>query len=420
MNNNVLAWLHEQDALDLQGGPNMAQDPNQAVAPEEAPNDQNMEAEPTEPQEPEDITQDPVAPEMPEQPEKKDFESWKKTYFKESIKGDTLGLMDLLSQVRDGDLSPSDKKFVEDNYNVQLIRQNANIERASKEIRRNIKTQLDKNNPATSVANHITAVLETDPTLTNTFIKINGYGGLKGDLHRKYIGALLCATQVGSGANTEDLVYNEKDYSILISTRVASKWGDVFLGTWSLREDDPEKFLSEPEMDRLNDGSPEEREALRKRLIIESIAELFETRAFIINIVGDDGTLYTLGWDIANSLRSAYTAGKIKVRVKKSENSEALISDEGEIVPLVDISLMYAKETGGQDEDGMPEIKEMEFIQRKDGQLFFKASLQVTKEASAAMQGMSFKQSPFSGHPMDLTNLSKCHYSASDLITRTC
>jgi hypothetical protein len=420
MNINVLDWLAEQDNLDLQGSPAVpGADPNQPTP--QAPETQMMANQPAEePQEPDDITQDPATPDMPEQPEKQDFESWKKSFFKESTKGDTLQLMDLLSQVRDSDLGPADKKFVEDNYNVQLIRQNANVEKASKEIRRSIKGQLDKNNPATSVTNHITAVLESDPTLINTFIKINGYSGLKGDLHRKYVGALLCATQVGSGANTEDLVYNEKDYSILISTRIASKWGDVMLGAWSLREDDPEKFLSEPEIERLNDGSPEERDALRKRLVVESIAELFETRSFLINIVGDDGTLYTLGWDIANSLRSAYSAGKIKVRVKKSENSEALISDEGEIVPLVDISLMYVKETGGQTEDGMPEVKELEFVQRKDGQLFFKASLQTAKEAAAAMQGMSLKESPFTGHPTDLVNLSRCHYSAADLIMRTC
>jgi hypothetical protein len=301
-----------------------------------------------------------------------------------------------------------------------LIRQNSNIEKASKEIRRNIKGQLDKNNPATSLANHISAVLDGDPNLKNTFIKINGYSGLKGDLHRKYIAALLCATQVGTGANTEDMVYNERDYSILISSRIASRWGDVFLGTWSLKEEDPEKFLSEPELNRLNDGSPEERDALRKRLIIESIAELFETRAFLINVIGDDGTLYTLGWDIGNSIRAAYTAGKIRVKTKKSENSEALISDDGEIVPMMDISIVFAKETGGQDEDGIPEVKEMDFIQRKDGQLFLKASLQTAKEASAAMQGMSFRESAFTGHPMDLTNLSRCHYSAADLIMRTC
>lgn len=389
------------------------------------PNVANMMQQnaPTEdPNNPEDVNQDPIAPDMPEpQNEVTDFEVWKNEYLKESITGNTNELMDLLNQVRDKEnLKPYQRKFVEDNVNIQLVRLNSNIDKASKEIRRQIKQQLDKNNPATSVINHVTAVLETIPTLNNIFIKLCGYTGQKGDLHRKYIAALIGGVQVGSGGNNEDIIYNEKEYSILVSTRFNSRWGDVMLGSWSLRSDDPERYLEEPELKRLQEGSPEEKDALRKRIVIDSIAQLFETRAFYINVVADDGTIFTLGWDIANSLRNAFVEGKLVVKTRQSGDSEAMIDDQGKIIPLVDVSIAYIKETGQQDEDGKPETEEVEFVDRKDGMLFLTADLKLIREASVALQGASFKETPYTGNPSDLTALKRCVYSAHDLLMRQC
>ncbi len=433
---NIEDWLSEADIPaaaavgDQAGGQAPTTDPTQntpdAGAQPPDPNVSNAQPEdPNQNQNPDqkdDVSSDPSAPHMPD--EKKtvdDFEVWKNSYLKESVKGDTNGLIELLNQVRDKDgLSPYQRKFVEDNWSVQLVRQHSNIEKASKEIRRNLKDQLDRNNPATSVVGHLTAVLETIPVLNNVFIKLGGYTGLKGDLHRKYIAALIGGVQVGSGANTEDVIFNERNYSILLSTRFNSKWGDVMLGSWSLKQDDPDKFLSDAELKRLQEGSPEEREVLRKRIVVESIADQFETRAFIINVVGDDGTIYTLGWDLASSLRGAYTDGKLVVKTRQSENSEAMINAEGEIVPYVDISINYVKETGQQDEDGKPEKKEMQFIERREGMLFLTAELQLIKEASTALQGAAFKEVPYNGNPSDLKTLSRCVYSAHDLLFRSC
>jgi hypothetical protein len=437
MKHNLEDWLVEQDIPPAAANPDTvgatggmmppSGSPDQAgtnPGPSQDPNIANMQQQnfPANQQGQVDVTEDPQAPDMPEQkPNVTDFEVWKKQYFKESIKGDTNLLIELLNQVRDKDgLQPYQKKFIEDNMNVQLVRMNSNVEKASKEIRRNIRDQLDRNNPATSVTNHMTAVLETIPMLNSIFIKFNGYSGLKGDLHRKYIAALLGSVQVGSGANNEDLVYNEKDYSILISTRFNARWGDVMLGNWSLKEDDPERYLEEPELRRLQEGSPQEKDALRRRIVVESIAQLFETRAFLINVVDNDGTIYWLGWDIATSLRSAFVDGKLIVKTRHSENSEAMIDDDGKIVPLVDISINYVKETGTQDEDGMPEKQELEFMERRDGMLFLTADIDLIREASTALQGASFKEIPYVGNPSDLKTLMRCVYSFADLMLRTC
>ena len=374
------------------------------------------------PEEPEDINDDPQTPDMPqEMPKHEDFEVWRNKYLKESIKGDTNQLVDLLSAVRGkSGLSKYQKKFIDDNWNIQLIRQNANIERASKDIRKNIKDQLDRNNPATTVVNHLVSVLETDPTLNNIFIKLANYGNLKGDLHRKFIAGLIGGVQVGSGANTEDVIYNENEYSILMSTRFNSEWGEIMIGNWCLRENDAERYLSSPEQKRLEDGSPAEKDVIRKRIILESIAKQFETRAFYINVVNEEGTIFTIGWDIAGSLRAAYTEGKIIVKMKVSDGSEAMITEEGRIVGFMDVDIHFAKETGEQKEDGSPEVQELPFLERRNGTLFLTADMNTIKEASSSMQGIVFKETPYRGNPSDLDVLSKCIYTSADLLMRTC
>ncbi|MCK9459724.1 MAG: hypothetical protein M0R80_08805 [Proteobacteria bacterium] len=370
----------------------------------------------------EDMSQDPQAPEMPDQKGvEEDFEIWKNKYFKESIKGDTNQLIDILNEQRNkDDLQPYQRKFIEDNFNVQLLRQNSNIEKASNEIRRNMKDQLDQNNPATSVVNHTFNTLSTMPMLNAIFIKMSGYGNLKGDLHRKFIASLTGAVQVGSGSNTEDIIYNEREYSVMMSTRFNAEWGAINLGNWSLKEDDPERFLSEPEAKRLQEGSPEEKEVLRRRVVVESIADFFKTRAFIINVVADDGTVYTLGMDFSNALKGAYKDGKLVVRTRHSDNSEAMITDDGEIIPYIDLNIYFVKETGEQDEDGMPATEEIEFVERRNGILFLKASYQTIKDAASVLPGFVFKETPYTGNPSDLRTLRRCVYSAHDLLLRQC
>lgn len=383
------------------------QDPNQM---------QNQETE----QPPEDVSNDPQFPDMPEEKEDVDFEVWKSNYFKETTKGNANELLDMINPVREKDnLQPYQRKFVEDNYNIQLIRLNSNISDASKLVRKNIREQLDKNNPATSIVNHVANVLDTMPHLNNTFIKMMGYTGNKGELHRKFIAAITGSVQVSSSPDKENIIFNEKDYSVKMPTRLNSEWGDVALGSWSLKEDDPERYLSEPELARLTEGSPEERDVLRRRVVVESIAKQFEEQAFIINVVGEDGTIYYLGWDLSNALRGAYTDGKLVVKTNKSDNSEAIINDEGIIVPMVDLKIYFTKETGEANQEG-PVLEEIEFMSKKNGMLFLTASMVVIKEAASVFQGTEFKEVPYQGNPSELKSIRRCVYSAHDMLMRQC
>lgn len=367
-----------------------------------------------------DVTSDPQAPDMPEKTEKKDFEQWKNDYFKESVKGDANKLVELIQQVRDNNLDSYPRKFVEDNLQICFLRQNANIDKAAKNIRNAIKQDLDHNNPSVSVVNHMSSALQSMPDLNNVFIKLKGLLGMKGDLHRKYIASLLGAVQVGSGGNNEDLIYNEKDYSIRTSTRFNDKWGRVDIGKWSLREDDPDRYLTEPERKRMEEGSPEEKDVLRRRVVMESIAETFKKRSFIINVVNHHGTIYTLGWDLAGSIKNAYTSGKLIVRTIESDNNEAMIDEEGTIIPYVDIKVKYVKNGQGTDENGHPIKEEHDFMERIDGILFLTAQFNILKEAASSFSGIVLKETPYNGNPSDLNVLMRCVPSAPEILLRNC
>jgi hypothetical protein len=367
-----------------------------------------------------DVSSDPSSPDMPEKTEKKDFEQWKNDYFKESVRGDASKLIELIQQVRDNQLEAYPRKFVEDNLQICFLRQNANIDKAGKSIRNSIKQDLDQNNPSVSVVNHMYSGMQATPDLNNVFIKLKGLLGMKGDLHRKYIGSLLGAVQVGSGGNNEDIIYNEKDYSIRISTRFNDKWGKLDLGKWSLREDDPERYLTEPERKRMEEGSPEEKDVLRRRVVMESIAETFKRRSFIVNVVSQNGTIYTLGWDLAGSLKNAYTSGKLIVRTVESDNSEAMIDDNGTIIPYVDIKVKYVKNGQGTDENGHPIKEEHDFMERIDGILFLTAQFKILKEAASSFSGIVLKETPYNGNPSDLNVLMRCIPSAPEILLRSC
>jgi hypothetical protein len=381
--------------------------------------EQNPDQGSQQPQMP-DVSQDPVAPDMPEEKQDQNFEDWKNNYFRESIKGDVSKLIEMIQQVRDTELDSYPRKFVEDNLQICFLRQHANIEKASKEIRKLIRDNLDRNNPSVSLVNHIDSTLQTMPELNSVFIKLKGLLGMKGDLHRKFVSAIIGGVQVGTGGNNEDVIYNERDYSIRLSTRYNDKWGRVDIGKWSLKEDDTERYLTEPEQRRLEEGSPEEKDVLRRRVVVESISDIFKKRGFVINIVGEDGTIYTLGWDISGSLKNAYTSGKIIVKTIQSENSEAMIDDDGKITPYVDVKIKYTKETGEVDEDGKPVQEEHDFMERIDGMLFLTAQFQILKEAASSFSGMVLKEIPYNGNPSDLRIIQRCVPSAPEILMRQC
>lgn len=401
------------------GGPPMTQPggPGDPMGQQEDPNQMTVDQQPVE----DEVADDPQYPEMPEENEDDDFEVWKIKFVKESIKGEPNKLIDMLLQVRDRELDAYPRKFVEDNMDINQLRQNSNLMQASTEIRKLIKKDFDRTNPATSVVNHVTSVLDQSPMLNEIYIKCTGLGGgTARDQHRKFFAALIGAVQLGSGQSNEDMVFEESDYSIRISTRFASKWGDVNIGNWFLKEDDPERFLKEAELERLDGGSPEERDVLRRRIVVESISTQFMERAFIINVVGPDGTIYHLGWDLGNSLKSAFLDGKLVVRTRDNDNKESFIDEDGSIISVPNMDIYYVKESQSLSSADQTELEELEFMSHRDGSLYLTANLDLIKEAAVSLQGMIFRETLFQGNPSDFLRVSRCVPSSAEILLRQC
>lgn len=422
---NQMQWFIEQGLQSPEpnaGGPPMGQ-PDAPGDPMGGMSDMNpnqlepnqMTAEPQD-----DLSNDPTYPDMPEEQEDDDFEIWKIKFVKESIKGDPNMLVQKILNVRDRELSASQRKFVEDNLDICFLRQNANILLISNEIRKSIKKDFDRTNPATSLVKHITDTLERSPLLNEIYIKLLGLSGTKGDLHRKFVGALIGALQVGSGGQNEDLIFEEQDYSIRISTRFNARWGDVNLGRWYLKEDDSERYLKKAELERLESGSPEEKDVLRRRIVIESIADMFKDRAFIINVTGQDGTVYHLGWDLGNSIKSAYLDGKLVVRTGNNDTKEAFIDEEGSIISIPNMNIYYVKEKESLSHQGDVEIEEIEFISYRDGVLYFVANLNLLKQSASTLQGITYRETLWQGNPTDVLKIMRCVPTSSETLLRQC
>jgi hypothetical protein len=425
---NEEAWLFEADLPQMAGQPGLPQNaagappqqPQTPPAPQTDPNQDQTAPPQGEPPVPaQDFENDPTHPEMPEQDDgPSGFEEWQIEYVKLSIKGNTEELQDMLLKIRDKDLDPAQRKFVEDNLQICFLRSHQDVLNPSQDLRKLVKEQLDRNAPSTSLVTHIAEVLEKYPLLAHIYLKVSGSGGGKADLHRKLIAALMGAVQFGNGGSNEDLVFAEKDYSIEISTRFAMKWGDVQIGKWSLREDDPERYLKPAELHRLEGGSPEERDVLRRRVIMESIAETFRHRAFVINVVAQDGTVQHLGLDLGNLVKAAYLDGKLVCRTENSDSLDAFIDEEGGVIPIPHLSIHYVKDSQGAFEE--EEYEELRFLEQRDGCLYLCAPVDLIKESSTVLQGIVYKESLFQGNPTDVLRISRCVPSSAELLLRQC
>jgi len=425
--NTLNFWTEEEELSPTQNVPSQEgaevanqEDPasmNKALEPQADDGNQNT----ADPNAPEPLGE--LAPDMPEEDDNEaleNFESWKIAFFKDSIHSDVNSLIESINKIRDENLDSYQRKFVEDNLQILFLRQNSNIEKANKEIRKLIRAELDENNPSVSLINHLESIFKKNVELNNVLIKIKGTLGMKSDLHRKFLSSLLGCVQVGNGADNEDIIYNDTNYSIKISTRFNEKWGKLELGKWYLKVSDPESFLDEAELKRMQEGSPEEREVLKKRVIVDSISEHYKERSFISNIVSNDGTIHFLGIDINSCIASSYNEGKVVVKFTNSDNNECSLDSDGNISAYVSVKISCLVDTDELDENGFPKKEELDFMEKVNGSLFLTASLDTMKKVSGSMNGIIFKELPYNGNPSDIQKIQRCVPSANEILMRSC
>lgn len=427
--------LITQDWLEAAAQPSFPNDQSgfAAQAPTSDPNSGATGGQPDMPQsggqdmnqpDPDDVMNDPRDADVPEDDSPKDFERWRKEFLELSIKGDTNEMMASIQPMRTlpaDALTASQQKFVEDNIQILFYRQSEMTIPVTKEIRRLIKDDIDRTNPGTTIMQHITNVLEKQGLMQQVLIKLSGLFGLKAELHRKFIAALTGSVQVGGGnKNRADMIFSDTEYTIDITTRFATQFGEINIGAWSLKEDDPEQFLTEPELERLAEGSPEEKQVLRRRIICESIAKKYSERAMIIHVVTPEGTIHSLGWDFGTSLLDAYKKGKVIVRGQKSTTRDAMINDQGQIIPLIDLDILFIRDTQETDENGRPIQVEVEFLSRRDSILYLTADLDTIHQAASSMSGCFFRELPYGGNPSDLTILRCCSADLVEILGKRC
>ena len=138
-------WLTEMDTPMFAGPVEPAASvPSSQPGTPQDPMGDNSQMQPnqmTVDQQVDDISEDPPYPDMPESEGEDNFEIWKIKYVKESIKGDPNNLIQKLLSVRNRDLTPYQRKFVEDNLDINFLRQNANVLQVSNEIRKRMYDQ---------------------------------------------------------------------------------------------------------------------------------------------------------------------------------------------------------------------------------------------------------------------------------------
>ncbi len=385
-----------------------------SVPPEGPPDDQ----QPSQEDQPDDVTSDPQAPDMPEEGGNADFVQWKKDFFNLSIIGDIDKLIESIKPMRElapDALEASQKRFISDNWDVLLIRQDANFAKASKEIRKNIKTSIDQQNPAVSIIQMISQTLAETPMLQEMLVKLIGFGGAKSDIHRKFIAALTGSVVVGGGGSKEDIIFTDSEYSVNISTRFASDFGEINLGKWNLIATDVDR-LTDPEQTRLQEGSPEERKALLHRVILESLSDKFEKRAFIMHVVDSHGTAFAVGWDLGDSVLAAYKAGTLIVKTDSDSSENTVqVGKDNTLIPLANIGLFTSVPDGEQDDSGNPSEQEEAFIENRNGILYLTANIDTMNKVGPNLSGMNFSNVPFNG---DLKSLMRSVPATIEMISR--
>ena len=119
---------------------------------------------------------------------------------------------------------------------------------------------------------------------------------------------------------------------------------------------------------------------------------------------------------MAEMMRAGYKEGKLVVRKNKAKNRDAMIDDNGAIIPLFSYSMLYRKESS----DAESASKEVPFIEQRGGMLFLTAEPDTLQEVAGGMPGIFYQTFPYQGNPSDLPGILRCFPSTTELLLRRC
>jgi len=279
----------------------------------------------------------------------------------------------------------------------------------------------------TEVFSILSSEIDQYPNITNVLTKLPSFYSMKSDLFRKVVAATMNGIQIGSGGTLEDVFVpiGKDGVGIKICTRIYTDFGNVMIGKWNIKFNDPENFLSDSELQKLNDtGSPEEKEVLRKRVVIESVAENFKDRVFMVLIINpEDGTRHEIGFNFAELVRDGWKNGYISVQFKANVGKgDAGVKVDGELIDLQSIDINYVKENPDElDEEGMPVKEQIELLRQENGLIYLTImGDEFTSFADAAKAGLFHMSKPFDSGPEELVRIQRCVPTLQEILLKRC
>ena len=387
--------------------------------------------EPTKPEaEPkEEPTEEPLEPEA--EPEEEpavgadtaiEFDLEKEEFKKLIADGKDEEAMDKLMGLRGQEnIKPLDRKFIEDNLAVLSLAEDTNLA----EVREAIKKLANKDE-GTMVSSLLDEEINKSDTLKQVLIKMSNFGASKADMFRKVFACCVSGVQIGFGGTSPDIEKPKKvkkgeepatEEPETYSTRCYSKFGTIEVGDWMPKPDDPEKFLTEEELARFRgEGSPNEQEALRQRIIIDSMIERFSGRDFVVLVSNyETGKCTLIQLNFVTFVKEGYTTGKIVPKISTDATTTASISTNGEWIPLSDIDLVYLKE----DIEG--KIDELPFVKCTDSKIYLVISeYDFVSLSTDVSSGVFFQEYTYEADVESLRTIQRCVPDIKEMLLRKC
>lgn len=302
--------------------------------------------------------------------------------------------------------------------------QNFEIEDSDKE---EIPPEMSQSISGVELYSIISEEIDRYPNIVNTMIKLPSFYSMKSDLYRKTIAALMNGVQIGAGGTLEDLFIpiTKGGVGIKVCTRCYTEFGNIQIGKWRLQFNDPENYLSDTELEKLNNtGSPEEKEVLRKRVVIESVAEAFKNKIYIILISDpNDGSRHEIGFNFYDLIMDGWKNGYISINFRASVGrGEAGVKVNGEMIDLQDIVIEYIKEDSSNlDEEGLPSKEHIELMKLKNGYLYMVIMGQDFSDfVNDSQSGVFYSKKYFDNGPEELHKIQRCVPDIKEIMLKQC
>lgn len=272
----------------------------------------------------------------------------------------------------------------------------------------------------------ISEEIERFETITNSIIKLPNFYSLKNEMFRKIICALCNGVQISSGGTLEDIFIPifKNGSGLKVCTRSATSFGNIEIGKWNPQFNDPELFLSKPELNKLQTGSPEEKDVLRKRIIIESISNKFNDRLYIIVIVNqNNGIRKEIGINFDSLLKSGWQNGILSPEFHAGVGQgDAALTVNGEFIDLQIIGINYIKTNSDElDEEGLPVKEKIEFAIQKDGRLYITIKEEdFNSFVQDISDGVFYSEKPFDKDQKQLKDIMLCTPDIKEILLKKC